>query len=210
LTVINENTLHIAGKIVDFRESHSYKQKNFYELTLEVDRLSEIKDILSFIVPEDLLFRNDKIQIDKYIEIFGEVRMINRNKTEKHNIHVFGYVDEYKILSEEDYKALEEKNYVKLEGYVCKPPRERVTNKTHRKITDLLIANNRTNRRSYYIPAIAWGNLSKMASKFVVGDKIIFEGRFQSRCYENTDENGNVIKYSVSEVSAVNIAIAEK
>jgi single-stranded DNA-binding protein len=65
----------------------------------------------------------------------------------------------------------------------------------------LLIAVNNDGQNSSYIPAIAWGRNAHFAEKFDVGTSITLQGRFQSREYQKTMDDGvteNRIAYEVS------------
>ena len=73
-------------------------------------------------------------------------------------------------------------NLIYLDGYLCKPPIFRKT-PLGRQITDLLIAVNRHNRKSDYIPCIVWGRTAQWVSKFEVGARVKMYGRIQSRMY---------------------------
>lgn len=210
--MINENVFKIVGQVESFssEEIYSYKGKKFYEAVISVPRRSGNVDRLPIVIPEHLLFRNEEITVGCYLQVSGEVRMINRAKTEKHNIHVFGFAEEYKVLSEDEYLAVTDKNYVKIEGFICKPPRSRVTSMSNRQITDLLIACNRKNSKSYYLPTICWGLISKMAARCIVGDHVVIEGRFQSRSYNRMNDEGDFVNYSVQEISATSIQILDE
>lgn len=207
--VENTNILLLTGKVLSVNESYKYEKETFFEVHVEVDRLSDSKDILPVIISKKLLYRNE-IHEGDYITLQGEVRMINRTENGRHNIYAFGFANDCDIIDEETYNMITDKNYVQLEGFVCKPPRHRKTSLTGRYITDLLVACNRKNKKSFYIPVISWGLNSKMASKFVVGDKITIEGRFQSRRYRKETLNGEYNEYSIQEVSAIDIQIAEE
>lgn len=206
---INANVLMLAGKIVSIKQAYAYENENFYETMIEVDRRSDTKDILPVIMSGKLMFRND-VQVGNYITLEGELRMANHTENGCRNIYTFGYVKDFAIIQEDDLQYISERNCVSLEGFVCKEPRYRQTTLSNRYITDLLIANNRPNNKSFYIPCIAWGITAKMASKFHVGDKVLLEGRFQSRRYKKDPLNGKPNDYSVQEVSITDIMLAEE
>lgn len=203
---INENVVNLVGKIINLKEDYSYKDEKFYNAEIEVDRLSGTPDILPITIPGKLLFRND-LAVGDYVSVEGEIRMYNCDSNGKHNIFAYAFVKDITTVDEATYESCEERNYVKLEGYVCNSPRHRITTKTNRQITDMLIANNRNNRKSFYIPTISWGNTSIMASKLMIGDKVLIEGRFQSRRYQADPLNGKPEDYSVQEISATKIEV---
>lgn len=207
---INKNELFITGVVKDFKFLYEVKEQEFYEVTVEIPRRSENKDIIPVIVPDYLLFRSEDIDIGKYIAVNGEIRMKNRPRDSKHNIDAFGFALEYKIIDKETFDQIENKNLVNLTGFICSAPRSRVTSMTSRQVTDILIANNRKHKKSYYLPVVCWGHISAFASKLIIGDEIELEGRFQSRSYEKIDEDGNMIQYSVREISAISLELKEK
>ena len=74
------------------------------------------------------------------------------------------------------------KNDIVIEGYICKKPVFRKKLSGY-EITDLLIAVNRGNGKSDYIPCICWGRTARFAGRLKVADKIRAFGRIQSREY---------------------------
>ena len=203
---INENVLQLVGKIHAIEEELVYECEKCRKVIVAVSRKSETKDLLPMMIPQKLLYRNE-IHVGDNIATDGEIRMLNTTENGAHNIYVFGYVTDFYIFGDEDLDVLKPMNLVKLEGYICKMPRHRTTTKTNRFITDLLVANNRKNRKSYYLPCICWGMTAKMASKFVPGDKVSIEGRFQSRHYSKLNDEGDIYEYSIQEISATDINV---
>ena len=204
---INENELFLAGVVKSFNVLYEIKGQRFYQAIIEVPRRSENTDLLPVVIPDYLMFRLQKINVGDFIAIKGEIRMRNRPRNDKHNIDVFGFALDYEIIDAQTFKNIENRNCVFLSGFVCTEPRNRVTTMTARQITDLLIANNRRHNKHYYFPVICWGHISTFASKFSVGDKIILEGRFQSRSYHKIDDNGDTVDYSICEISVTSIEI---
>lgn len=207
--MINENVFNIVGEVTDFGFSYSIKEIKFYKAVVKVSRLSGTDDVLPIIISESTFKNNGEINVGDILKISGEVRMKNRDRNEKHNIYVYGYAFSYSKLTLKEYSDEENKNSLKIEGYICKEPRNRQTTKTSRMVCDLLVACNRPKGKTYYLPTIAWGTLSKKASKLKVGDKIVLEGRFQSRTYSKMNDEGEYYDYSVQEVSATSITIVK-
>ena len=206
---VNTNKVLLVGKVLSIELKYSYENKSFYEAQIEVARKSENVDILPAIIPGELMFRNE-VKVGDNITLEGEIRMTNRTENGCRNIHVFCYVKEYAIFEDEYWDVMSDHNTVELEGYICKKPRYRQTSYSNKEITDLLVANNRRNNKSFYIPCIAWGLLAKMASKFKEGDKITLKGRFQSRRYKADPLNGKPKDYSIQEISIQQVTLAEE
>lgn len=91
-------------------------------------------------------------------------------------------------------------NTITLTGYLCKSPNYRTT-PAGRQITDLLLAVNREDYKSDYIPCIAWGKNAQKATQYKIGDKITITGRIQSRQYLKNDTTQTTIEISVTKLS---------
>ena len=78
----------------------------------------------------------------------------------------------------------------------------------NREIADIMLAVNRRNGRSDYIPCITWGRNAVFASSLSVGTKVRIAGRIQSRKYLKITEDGQVEKVA-NEVSVSELEIAE-
>lgn len=203
------NDLQLVGKVLSVEESYVFENQKFYEVQIEVDRKSETKDILPVIVPEKLMFRQE-IKPGDNITLAGEVRMTNRVENGHKNIYTYGYVKDFCIFEDEYWDTMEVRNYVKIEGTICKKPRHRKTTLTNRLITDLLVANNRPNNKAFYLPCICWGLTAKMAARFREGDKVMIEGRFQSRRYKADPLRDKPNDYSIQEISATDVKLIEE
>lgn len=91
-------------------------------------------------------------------------------------------------------------NQVLLEGVLCKKPVYRKT-PLGREIADVLLAVDRPYGKADYIPCIAWGWNSKVASRLEVGTAVNIQGRIQSREYEKWLSEGEMevrVAYEVS------------
>ena len=91
---------------------------------------------------------------------------------------------------------------------MCKNPIYRKT-PLGREIADVLIAVNRTYKKSDYIPCILWGRNAKYCENLEVGTKVKVNGRIQSRNYEKKLDENNIIKKTAYEVSVSKFAVAE-
>ena len=71
----------------------------------------------------------------------------------------------------------------------------------------MLLAVNRSFKKSDYIPVIAWGQNARFVRELKVGQKMRIEGRFQSREYEKCLANGEKIIRTAYEVSASSVCM---
>lgn len=203
------NELLLVGKVLTVNESYKYGNQKFFEVQIAVKRKSESKDILPVIVSEKLMFRKT-IKPGDNITLEGEIRMANRVENGRKIIYVYGYVTDFDIFEDEYWEVFSTHNYVKIEGTISKTPRFRQTTLTNRQITDLLVANNRPNNKAFYLPCICWGITAKMAARLREGDKIMLEGRFQSRHYKKDPLNGKPDDYAIQEISAKEITLIKE
>ena len=189
---INEqnNIARVIGRITaEPKKSHEIEGENFYELLLEVKRLSEVYDYIPVTISERLL--NDrKLELGNFIAVEGEFRSYNKLEEEKSKLilHVFAR----ELYTENEFNLLDDlsnTNSVRITGYVCKKPIFRVT-PFKREICDALIAVNRRNYKSDYLPCIFWGRNARFMEKQEIGTKVSLEGRIQSRSYIKKLPNG--------------------
>jgi single-stranded DNA-binding protein len=202
------NNIQLSGMIVgDIIPSHEIYDESFYNFTLKVNRLSGNYDELPITISGRFIEKLQNISSkSKYIGIVGQIRSYNSYKLEdkrtKLILSVFvQYVNSINLnQNNSDQNDLENKNQVYLNGYVCKEPTHRVT-PFGREITDILVAINRSYRKSDYIPCIAWGEEARFASELKTGDSIELTGRMQSRQYQKKLETGETIEKTTYEVS---------
>jgi hypothetical protein len=197
---INNNKAFITGKVIGEPEySHEVMGEGFYNIQVEVKRLSEQCDLIPVTVSERLLFGFDTLD-GAMVSISGQFRSYNKLEDNKSRLILTLFARE---LTEPDYSR--NPNSIEITGYVCKPPIYRVT-PFKREICDLLIAVNRAYNKSDYIPCIAWGRNARFAGNFAVGERVTVTGRIQSREYQKTvdDETTTKIAYEVS-VSKINV-----
>ncbi len=202
-----KNLLFLCGKISSIEESHVYLEEKFYKCFIEVSRLSNMSDSLPFVVSEKLLYNNE-ILIGDLVFVSGQLRTRNQTENGKNKLIIFGYATEIRKIEEDDSSIIN-KNEVEIEGFICKKPTFRKT-PSGRKISDLLIASNRYNNKSDYIPSIAWGVNAVFVNSLPVGQKIVLTGRFQSRKYLAKDEKLGPQEKKAYEVSIVKIDLFDK
>lgn len=193
------NVSKVVGVVFEApKKSHEIEGESFYELVLEVRRLSDTYDYIPVTISERSL-KGTEIQKGDEIGVEGEFRSYNKLENEKSKLilHVFAkevyFGDEIDCLGSNS-------NEVNLTGFVCKDPVYRVT-PFKREICDVLIAVNRRNGKSDYIPCIFWGRNAKYMEAQPVGTKINIEGRIQSRVYTKKHDDGSVEERTAYEIS---------
>jgi single-stranded DNA-binding protein len=195
----NNNTINIIGRVASEHVfSHEVFGEGFYNVSVDVPRLSDNCDSLPVTISERLMIKND-VKPGALINITGQIRSYN-NYVESENrnrLVLTVFAKDYKIL---DGETNENPNDVFLNGFVCKPPIYRTT-PFGREIADLLLAVNRSYNKSDYIPCIAWGRNARFAGKLEVGDNIRVWGRMQSRAYQKKLETGEILEKVAFEVS---------
>ena len=197
------NRVYLCGKIVcEPVFSHEIYGEGFYDINLEVPRLSEQCDIIPITVSERL-FAEKNMAIGTQIAVKGQFRSYNKMVDGKSKLMLTVFVREIC----EPIPNLNS-NIIELVGYVCKEPIFRTT-PFKREICDVLLAVNRAYNKSDYLPCIAWGRNAKFVSELSVGEKIYLTGRIQSRQYqkrinENDIETRTAFEVSVGKVSTEN------
>lgn len=194
--LILTNRVYIEGIVnSELAFSHEMYGEGFYNIKVEVPRLSETSDYLPITVSERLLADVDT-SIGTKIGIEGQLRSYNKFIDGANRLILTIFAREIKPIEE----ISKSPNQIFLDGFICKTPVYRTT-PFGREITDLLIAVNRPYNKSDYIPAIAWGRNARFSNLLEVGAHIRIWGRIQSRDYEKKISEENVIKKTAFEVS---------
>ncbi|MDR7870405.1 MAG: single-stranded DNA-binding protein [Tissierellaceae bacterium] len=206
---MDTNMVRLVGVIKSEKEfSHEMYGERFYNINLEVPRLSESVDILPITISERLLIGID-INLGQYVIIEGQLRSYNRYIESSNKLVLTIFAREIFNPSEETLEeSLRKPNEIYLDGYICKTPIYRIT-PFGREITDLLVAVNRAYNKSDYIPSIAWGRNARFCEKLVVGDHIKLWGRIQSREYQKKLSSGEVDSKVAYEVSITKLEFVE-
>lgn len=203
---MENNNVAIGGVIISEPEfSHEIFEEKFYKFSIKSKRLSNYEDILPVIISERLVDIN-KIQVDKIVKISGQFRSYNMQGEKKNKLVLSVFVKEIEFLEDNTIVTLNNANLI---GYICKEPVYRKT-PLGREIADVLIAVNRTYKKSDYIPCILWGRNAKFCETLKVGSLVKLSGRIQSRAYEKKLENGEIEKKVAYEVSVSKFAKVEK
>jgi len=202
---MNNNRVTLTGKVVEEAKfSHEVFGEGFYEIKLEVPRLSSQTDILPVTISERLLASHDA-SVGATLSVIGQFRSYNKLEQEKSRLMLTVFVRDIPECDDEVNP-----NVIELEGYICKPPLYRTT-PFKREICDILLAVNRAYNKSDYIPCIAWGRNARFVNGLRVGERIAIQGRIQSREYQKTKEDGSVVTKTAYEVSVSRVvAIASE
>lgn len=190
----NNNRVYLFGKVVsEPKFSHEVYGEGFYDINLEVNRLSLQFDIIPITISERL-FKEKDLKIGTDLAVLGQFRSYNKFVDGKSKLMLTVFVREI-VEPVEDQNT----NIIELEGYICKEPIYRTT-PFKREICDLLLAVNRAYNKSDYLPCIAWGRNARFVSEMAVGEKLYLTGRIQSRQYQKkVEENLETrIAYEVS------------
>jgi single-stranded DNA-binding protein len=196
--LLENNQITIIGEVAEECQfSHELYGEKFYEFKIEVTRLSDQTDILPVTMSERLI-NKDELTKGTPVEIKGQIRSYN-NKNETGNklkLNIFAR-DVVANITREDHIN---PNEVYLNGFLCKSPIYRTT-PFGREICDVILAVNRSYRKSDYIPIITWGRNARFSENLKIGDNVKITGRLQSREYDKKLPDGTVIKKTAYEIS---------
>lgn len=189
-------------------KTHEAFNENFYELILDVKRLSNTSDRLPVTISEKLLTDMSDFQEGKTLAVSGEYRSTNKLIGDRSKLVLYFFAKNIMPNTENDIPN-NELNFLKLVGFICKPPIFRET-PFRREICDVLLAVNRpNNNKSDYIPCITWGRNAKYMSSLSVGTKIELDGRIQSRQYKKQLASGESEDRVAYEVSCSNFNVVD-
>ena len=189
------NKVFVSGVIVtEAKFSHEVYGEGFYEMEVNVKRLSGQSDILPVTISERLI-ESHSLTVGSPLCAIGQFRSYNKLVDGKSKLMLTVFIRE--IVGGEGARN---PNNIVLSGYICKPPVYR-TPPFSREIADVLIAVNRAYNKSDYIPCIAWGRNARFVKNLDVGEKIAISGRIQSREYVkkfSETESKTLTAYEVS------------
>lgn len=196
----NNNKVYLCGSVASKPSfSHEIYGEKFYDINLEVQRLSESCDVIPVTISERL-FKDNNLDVGEKIAVKGQFRSYNKLVDGHSKLMLTVFVRE---ICEEMLEGCS--NIIELAGYVCKEPIYRTT-PFKREICDVLLAVNRAYNKSDYLPCIAWGRNARYVSELTIGEKVFVTGRIQSREYqkkidENTVETRTAFEISISQIS---------
>lgn len=194
----NNNNVLIKGKIVKLPAySHTVMGEGFFEMLVEVKRLSDETDILPVTISERLI---DGFNLGDEVGISGQFRSYNKLEGERSKLMLTIFVKE--LIDPDEIQTT---NQICMVGYICKEPIFRTT-PFGREICDCLLAVNRAYNKSDYLPCIAWGRNARFVKDLGVGEKLEVQGRIQSRKYQkkiSETESETRVAYEISLSSVV-------
>ena len=196
----DNNRVYLCGKISSEPVfSHEVYGEGFYDVYLDVDRLSSQYDSIPITISERLI-RDIDLRIGNILAVNGQFRSYNKFVDGKSKLMLTVFVREV-VEPVEGQNC----NIIELEGYLCKEQVYRMT-PFKREICDMLLAINRAYNKSDYLPCIAWGRNARFVSDLSVGEKIYLTGRIQSRQYqkrldENTTQTRTAYEVSINKLS---------
>jgi single-stranded DNA-binding protein len=191
---LENNKVYLSGTVSNSPEfSHEVMGEGFYDLVLDVQRLSGQSDKVPLTISERLMGET-AFEPGEKVGVYGQLRSYNKVVGDRSKLVLKVFVRELGIGDDQN------PNYIEIEGYVCKPTVYRTT-PFGREICDVLLAVNRAYNKSDYIPCIAWGRNARYAQSFAVGDKVLVSGRIQSREYQKALEDGSYESRVAYEVS---------
>lgn len=197
------NIAQVTGRVIEEPKfSHVILGEGFYDLKLEVPRLSKESDIIPVTISERLI---DNINLGDEISILGQFRSYNKLEEGKSKLILTLFAKE--LLSKQEEP--ENTNTINITGYICKEPIYRTT-PFGREICDCLIAVNRAYNKSDYLPCIAWGRNARFVNNLGVGEKISLLGRIQSREYQKKISDDNTITKTAYEISIASISLCDE
>ena len=202
----NNNYVLLKGKINKLpKYSHTVMGEGFFEMYVEVGRLSNEVDILPVTISERLI---EDFKIGDEIGVVGQFRSYNKMEDNKSKLMLTIFVKE--LVNPDEMNEI---NQIYLIGYICKDPIYRTT-PFGREICDVLLAVNRAYNKSDYLPCIAWGRNARYVRDLGVGEKLEVQGRIQSRKYqkridETSTETKIAYEISLSSVMLVDEVVEE-
>lgn len=193
--LMENNKVFLKGEVVSEPVfSHEVFGEGFYELNLNVKRLSDNFDIVPITVSERLL-QGGEFKLGNTVAIKGQFRSYNKLIDNKSKLLLTVFVRE--LTQPEN---IVNPNLIELTGYICKEPIYRTT-PFKREICDVLLAVNRAYNKSDYLPCIAWGRNARYVKNISVGQKVCILGRIQSREYQkrlSESESQTRVAYEIS------------
>ncbi|MDD4290716.1 MAG: single-stranded DNA-binding protein [Clostridia bacterium] len=193
----SHNNVSVTGNVSSLPTySHEVFGEVFYELTLDVQRLSQNTDQIPITVSERLIDLKG-ITIGSTLGVNGQLRSYNKTVNGKSKLLLSVFAKEVNQMGDD----AEHTNSIELTGYICKAPVYRTT-PFMREICDLLLAVNRAYSKSDYIPVIAWGRNARFAGSLNIGRQVTIQGRIQSRVYQKRIDDDTIVDKTAFEVSA--------
>ena len=198
----NQNYVELCGTVDgECVYSHENHAQRFYKFPLRVERLSGQHDLPIVVVNAQT---TALLTLGKPIRVIGQLRSFNNKSGQGSRLVITVFAQNIEPC---DGAPL---NRILLSGVLCKPPTLRRT-PLGRSICDIILAVNRHYGRADYLPCIAWGQLAMQIAEMSVGDRLMLEGRVQSRTYTKQLDTGTEERtaFEVSIMQLVNDEIED-
>lgn len=196
------NYVTLSGEICsDFKYVTTNRNVKFYMVYLKVYRFSGKYDIIPLMVSERLIDTQYSMT-GLYAKVTGSFRSHNEPNGVKSKVLLYVYANWLEII--EPIKNDDNINIIELDAHIPRIPEYRRT-PMGRDITDTILAVNRLDKRTDYLPAIFWGRDAKYVKNLNIGDNIKIIGRIQSREYEKKISDTEVEVRTAYEVSVKEI-----
>jgi hypothetical protein len=201
------NEVKLIGTLItEPTVTHQIYDEHFYRMEILVNRLSATADTLIVQIPERILAPGEleTLKLGITVEIDGEFRSLNREIDGKNALDLFIHANTLKIVPDDTIHL----NQIHLIGAICKKVASRQT-LTGRVLADVMLATNRHNFKTNYLPCIVWGRNANYLTGVNVGTKVEFYGRVQSRPYIKHLPDGSELSKVAYEVSVSRVGIVD-
>lgn len=193
------NQVTVIGQIAGTPAySHTVLGEDFYTMDLTCPRLSGYRDTIPVTVPGRMLDMPAD-PAGRTVCVRGTFCSRNHRDADRTRVILSVLAREIGFM---DGNGTDPRtnNQIFLDGYICRMPVYRKT-PMGRQITDLLLAVNRSCKRTDYIPCIVWGRGARYAGELSVGTRVTVQGRIQSRGYIKRMKDGTEKERTAFEVS---------
>ena len=203
----NCNSVSLYGEVMSNKVfAHKMFGESFYYVDIKVNRQSNNSDIIPILISDRVIKETDEF-LGMFVRVKGQFRSFNRSVDGKNLLVLHVFADVFEVVGTEC--TGEDCNEIKLEGFICKSPNYRKT-PLDKEVCDVLLAVNRSYKKSDYIPCITWGRNAKFMARLAVSTKVKVLGRIQSREYNKKDIDGVITKRTAYEVSIFAIEINQE
>ncbi len=203
----SNNAAVIMGRVSDEpRLSHEIYGEKYYLLSVAVCRLSGKDDFIPVTISERLLCEKTPA-VGDIVKITGQYRSYNNYSGVGNKLILTVFAKEILYIERTDAEYTNvNPNQIYLNGFICKEPTYRTT-PFNREISDILLAVNRSYKKSDYIPCIAWGRNAKYIRGMKVGTNLKIWGRIQSREYQKHISEDEILNKTAYEVSVSKLEV---
>lgn len=191
------NKIKLSGRVSDTPYIiHSYNKEVYYKFYIESARKSGRTDVIPCVIAESKL---KEIERKKNLTIYGEIRTRNLHYDEKSHLEIYVSIDRVG-----DYCGLDINEVLIEQCFICSKSLLHETYTGHT-IADVMLASNRDNHHSDYIPTIFWDKQAHYIKNCEVGTEALVTGQLRSRQYVKKTSDGSKEIKTVYELSALKL-----